>query len=669
MDSNSDHCYDAPLCEDNSFDYEDVVSLVTCDLNVDIESFLSIENSSRTNAQPVRPDEATIEESLAPIIANDEHNNSDNVTSNTNDEQLESPCKHSSCNFPDYGSIAKQFRSMNVNERIITMRNIMFATTAPCDETNELSVYSRSIIAKKRRRQNEDARGRSTMKYCIKGRSMCREAFAFLFSLDEKTVERHASKVANGNGFISYECKLSESRKGKYGIQRIVVLGFLTTFQNTYGLESPSGRGSGDEAPLILIPSNFTKVDVYDMYIDRWKEIITAAMTYCKQNTVPQNGLSYTLFIRMWVEMFPRMLIAKSGSDFCDLCVKTKNDLKGLWSTDQRYQALYEMLTKHRNDAKVAHAYYKRCQDEAEDNSRIIHMVFDFAEKVLLPRLLKQPGQLHFVTSLKFDIFGVSNSNTAVNNIFGLPEGHWPNDKTSNVVISMLLHAFKIHIHNSGMKCDKLILHSDNCAGQNKNKFMMWFIIWMVIMDFTDQVELNFLIVGHTKNVCDGAFGHVKRALSKKDIHFPFEMMDLIEKSSKNNHCICSRDVEWSNWKEFLSQFFKCPSSFYITNFHKFETIIGNHGYLKCRERVDSEESKQFFFLKEGISIEHIRTQSNNYLSSFRSSFTALQDVPSAHQHNRKNYLIHNVVRRYFEHDESFELNYFADGSEFQNES
>ena len=37
--------------------------------------------------------------------------------------------------------------------------------------------------------------------------------------------------------------------------------------------------------------------------------------------------------------------------------------------------------------------------------------------------------------------------------------------------------------------------------------------VWRVILGFHDNIDLNFLIVGNTKNVCDGAFGHVKRHL------------------------------------------------------------------------------------------------------------------------------------------------------------
>lgn len=64
--------------------------------------------------------------------------------------------------------------------------------------------------------------------------------------------------------------------------------------------------------------------------------------------------------------------------------------------------------------------------------------MFDFAENALLPKLQKRPGQLHFVTGLKFDIFGISCSNLGSTFVFGLPGGKWKKENTANFVISIL---------------------------------------------------------------------------------------------------------------------------------------------------------------------------------------------------------------------------------------
>ena len=59
-----------------------------------------------------------------------------------------------------------------------------------------------------------------------------------------------------------------------------------------------------------------------------------------------------------------------------------------------------------------------------------------------------------------------------------------------------------------------------------------------------NQVDLFFLIAGHTKNLCDGAFGHVKRRIKVRDVHTPQEMMNVIEDSSNTTKCIPSANVD-----------------------------------------------------------------------------------------------------------------------------
>lgn len=95
----------------------------------------------------------------------------------------------------------------------------------------------------------------------------------------------------------------------------------------------------------------------------------------------------------------------------------------------------------------------------------------------------------------------------------------------------------------------KLMLHCDNCAGQNKNRFVVWFFAWIVSIGMFDEAELNFLIAGHTKNECNGAFGCIKRALRKTNVKSPKQMRDLINSSSVRATAIKPGDVQWILWK------------------------------------------------------------------------------------------------------------------------
>lgn len=106
-----------------------------------------------------------------------------------------------------------------------------------------------------------------------------------------------------------------------------------------------------------------------------------------------------------------------------------KGGIAILGGGDKQLRTLRDVLEQHINEAIEEFLFYKKCQRQSrkDPNGRRQHFVFDFAEKFLLPMLLKQPGQLHFITCLKFDLFGVSSSNEQKNYVFGLAEGHWSN--------------------------------------------------------------------------------------------------------------------------------------------------------------------------------------------------------------------------------------------------
>lgn len=66
------------------------------------------------------------------------------------------------------------------------------------------------------------------------------------------------------------------------------------------------------------------------------------------------------------------------------------------------------------------------------------------------------------------------------------------------------------------------------------------------------QVDLNFLVPGHTKNECDGAFGCVKRMLKEQNVLCLADMFVEINESSVSAKDIAASEIEWMKWKAFL---------------------------------------------------------------------------------------------------------------------
>ena len=78
--------------------------------------------------------------------------------------------------------------------------------------------------------------------------------------------------------------------------------------------------------------------------------------------------------------------------------------------------------------------------------------------------------------------------------------------KGANATISLVHHYLQAHGHQ--MK--HLHLHADNFVGQNKNNFMVQYLMWRTLAGINEDVELSFMLVGHTKFAPDRFFGLLK---------------------------------------------------------------------------------------------------------------------------------------------------------------
>ena len=64
--------------------------------------------------------------------------------------------------------------------------------------------------------------------------------------------------------------------------------------------------------------------------------------------------------------------------------------------------------------------------------------------------------------------------------------------KGANAIISMLHHFFTVY----GFGETHLHLHADNCAGQNKIRFMMFYVMWRVLTGLHKEITISLLLVG-----------------------------------------------------------------------------------------------------------------------------------------------------------------------------
>lgn len=175
-----------------------------------------------------------------------------------------------------------------------------------------------------------------------------------------------------------------------------------------FGHEYPTGKGSEKSKSVEFVQSDMTKMDTYNDYCSNSGALWDAAMELI---VMLDKLLSYSTFLRNWDKSHSTLSCRKLGSDFCDLCTTLRDHLDGLLVEDLCQSCLYARLEQQRSDAVKDHKAYRKHITESvkESDGSMQHLVFDFAENVLLPGLVRQPGQFYLinVSSMTFLVYKI----------------------------------------------------------------------------------------------------------------------------------------------------------------------------------------------------------------------------------------------------------------------
>ena len=167
---------------------------------------------------------------------------------------------------------------------------------------------------------------------------------------------------------------------------------------------------------------------------------------------------------------------------------------KLIWRMLVRREPTYRDLVQ---DARVAAEQIGASQlgpNTPCTNNIGMHYSFGYAQQVHFPSNPIQPGPVYFLTTRKLGIFGV-HCEGVTKQVNYLVDESVLISKGSNAVISYLDHFFRTY----GLGETKAHLHCDNCSGQNKNRFVLWYMLWRCLSGLHRSIEMHFMVVGHTK--------------------------------------------------------------------------------------------------------------------------------------------------------------------------
>lgn len=440
--------------------------------------------------------------------------------------------------------------------------------------------------------------GRVTYTYNIGNRVVCSNVFMAYLNV-KPTTFKTLQAIAREGGMDWTHGRTGMTFDHGYcraNATRTTVKRFLKRFGSIHGLPMPGGVSVKE---MTLLPASYTKQGIWELF--------------CKASEGDCSQIKIQQFVHIWKEVSPRLKIMSPRTDVCETCFVFREALQTprVRINRQLQQKILAEWTEHKELAKKSRDSYRQMVNLAivKENQRQLAggltverpylgvYSFDFAQNVYMPFNFEQPGPVYFKSMFQVYIFGMTCEAEMRQLNFLFSEREKVN-KGGNCVCSLIHKGFMKFGRNEKHR----IAWCDNCAGQNKNKTIMWYLLLCVILGICETFELRMMLVGHTKFSPDAYFGLLKRKFCKSVIHSLEELQDCVNSSAVGNEALLYHDQthsspgvqnwKWYNWTDFLADFFEAPTD--VTNYQTFKACASRPGVLFCRKHTFDDPNDEW---------------------------------------------------------------------------
>jgi len=372
-----------------------------------------------------------------------------------------------------------------------------------------------------------------------------------------------------------------------------MVVQFLLNYAEANAIVLPGRIATFHRWDVKVLPSSVTKSSVWRLY----KEALPEG----------RKAVGNSTFRKLWQQLVPNLVITKPRTDICWECHQNNTAIYRSSNLPEAVKsAKLKKQQQHLATVGVERDLYRAmvsdckasvaagtvlAQNAACSRSEVVHYSFDFAQQVHYPFDAMQPGPMYFLCPRKCGVFGICCEGIPQQVNFLIDEGHCCS-KGSNAVISYLDYFFA----NYGLGETTVHLHCDNCSGQNKNRYMLWYLLWRCCLGLHHDITLNFLVTGHTKFAPDWCFGLFKQTFRRSSVSCLDDIASVLKRSTVSGvnvpQLVGSESgetfVPCRNWQQLLDTYFRTLPK--IKSYHHFRFTSSKPGVVFVKEFHDSPE-------------------------------------------------------------------------------
>lgn len=370
----------------------------------------------------------------------------------------------------------------------------------------------------------EESRRQSTFFYVVPNGSgehvrVCCKTFSSIFALSARRLQTVQKQKKEGN-------LVFEDKRGK-----------------TAGSNAHKKKFCGNDVEMIAahIKSFPREVSHYSRKKSK-KEYLSPDLNYSRLYSAfkkehPDSLVTYNYYKFIFKRDFKNLKFARPRSDTCNTCDKLEAKIVANTSSSEKDDATLHLNLHVRRSEKAQDEM--RCDTISSQmpGSGLTVFCMDLQQVLFVPTLTHS----RMFYSRQLSCYNLCIHDTTNNESYMNVWNESIAGRGGNEIASCLFNI----LTTKALGTRRVVIWADNCAGQNKNRMVVFVILYLVAKQYFDEVTLKFFVTGHSFMPCDRDFGliekrkQIMKAMTPSDL----DAVILSSRPSKPFH-IVHMDIE-----------------------------------------------------------------------------------------------------------------------------
>lgn len=353
---------------------------------------------------------------------------------------------------------------------------------------------------------------------------VCKKFFKSTLDINDRVIKTVRDKT-NLDGFVTEDLRGKHNNRYKKSEETDTVRKFISAIPR---VESHYLRA---QTTREFIEGGKTLTQLYDDY---------------KNSCIEQNKgcVSKTLFSKIFHRDF-NISFFSPKKDRCEICVSYENS-----SAAEKAQ-MQESYDIHHKEKELSRA--EKTQDKNSVSPLYVVACYDLQAVLTAPR--GEVSVFYYISKLATYNLSVTELVTGSSTCFVWHEGQGQRGVTE--IGSCILKYLEKKSQLVDSNDLKMVFYSDNCCGQQKNKYMIALYIYAVNKFKMNSITHKFLIKGHTQNEGDSVHSviekQIKRSLKSGPIYCPQEYVSIIKTAKKNPPYYAVEELSFADFYDIKS--------------------------------------------------------------------------------------------------------------------